>query len=390
MIKRITTPIVPPLLLFILLFSSCSPAAAGTTDSKASADRTATETTTETATETTTEETTTEAYADTEGTEDMQGTKDSANAFSAGSGTGATAAGTSALSGEEIYENLYGGLRDLYAMETYDAVPDYFSERHGDVDYGTIDEDVEYWSDTAGDYKYCNVLLPAGYDESQEYPVLYMYHGFGGRYDSHVHEDSILQTLYGNMLSEGLAVPMIIVGADMYTDILAEKDGKSDAEMRPCYDKGVDDFTQDLMPFIEDRYPVKKGRMNTAVTGVSQGATEALAIAFKWQSRVAYVGSFAPCTGVIPIPFSGNSFWSWPILDDLTLESPQTMPRYIYLTVGTEDPWCIRSTAYYGEVMNEKGIPNQNDLVEGYDHGNDLWELGHYNFLQKVFLDGTE
>ena len=383
MIKKTTTPIVPSLLLFILLLSSCSPAAAGAADSKAGADSTAAGATAEAATTTTetTAATTAEAYAD---TENVPGTS------SAGSGTGAAAAGTSALSGEEIYENLYGGLRDLYAMETYDAVPDYFSERHSDVDYGTIDEDVEYWSDTAGDYKYCNVLLPAGYDESQEYPVLYMYHGFGGRYDSHVHEDSILQTLYGNMLSEGLAVPMIIVGADMYTDILAEKDGKSDAEMRPCYDKGVDDFTQDLMPFIEDRYPVKKGRMNTAVTGVSQGATEALAIAFKWQSRIAYVGSFAPCTGVIPIPFSGNSFWSWPILDDLTLESPQTMPRYIYLTVGTEDPWCIRSTAYYGEVLDEKGIPNQNDLVEGYDHGNDLWELGHYNFLQKVFLDGTE
>ena len=381
MIKKITTPIVPSLLLFILLLSSCSPAAAA--DSKAGADSTAAEATAEAATTTTetTAATTAEAYADTENAPGIS---------SAGSDTGTAAAGTSALSGEEIYENLYGGLRDLYAMETYDAVPDYFSERHGDVDYGTIDEDVEYWSDTAGDYKYCNVLLPAGYDESQEYPVLYMYHGFGGRYDSHVHEDSILQTLYGNMLSEGLAVPMIIVGADMYTDILAEKDGKSDAEMRPCYDKGVDDIVEDLMPFIEERYPVKKGRMNTAVTGVSQGATEALAIAFKWQSRIAYVGSFAPCTGVIPIPFSGNSFWSWPILDDLTLESPQTMPRYIYLTVGTEDPWCIRSTAYYGEVLDEKGIPNQNDLVEGYDHGNDLWELGHYNFLQKVFLDGTE
>ena len=383
MIKKTTTPIVPSLLLFILLLSSCSPAAAGAADSKAGADSTAAGATAEAATTTTetTAATTAEAYAD---TENAPGTS------SAGSDTGAAAAGTSALSGEEIYENLYGGLRDLYAMETYDAVPDYFSERHSDVDYGTIDEDVEYWSDTAGDYKYCNVLLPAGYDESQEYPVLYMYHGFGGRYDSHVHEDSILQTLYGNMLSEGLAVPMIIVGADMYTDILAEKDGKSDAEMRPCYDKGVDDIVEDLMPFIEERYPVKKGRMNTAVTGVSQGATEALAIAFKWQSRIAYVGSFAPCTGVIPIPFSGNSFWSWPILDDLTLESPQTMPRYIYLTVGTEDPWCIRSTAYYGEVLDEKGIPNQNDLVEGYDHGNDLWELGHYNFLQKVFLDGTE
>ena len=120
-----------------------------------------------------------------------------------------------------------------YEMETYDSVPEYLSERHDDVDYGTLDADVEYYSETAGDVKYCNVLLPPGYDESKEYPVLYMYHGFGGRYDSHVHEGSILQTLYGNMLSEGLTVPMIIVGADMYTDILTDKDDKSDAELRP-------------------------------------------------------------------------------------------------------------------------------------------------------------
>lgn len=189
-----------------------------------------------------------------------------------------------------------------YEMETYDSVPEYLSERHDDVDYGTLDADVEYYSETAGDFKYCNVLLPPGYDESQQYPVLYMYHGFGGRYDSHVHEGSILQTLYGNMLSEGLTVPMIIVGADMYTDILADKDDKSDAELRPCYDKGIDDLAFDLMPFIESRYSVKTGRRNTAVTGVSQGATEALAAGFKWQAKIGFIGSFAPCTGVISHP----------------------------------------------------------------------------------------
>ena len=94
------------------------------------------------------------------------------------------------------------GLRDLYAMETYDTVPEDLLEWHDDVDYGTIDEDVEYYSATAGDSKYCNVLLPAGYDESQEYPVLYMIHGWGGSYDSHVYDGSDLQILYGNMLSE--------------------------------------------------------------------------------------------------------------------------------------------------------------------------------------------
>ena len=259
------------------------------------------------------------------------------------------------------------------------------SPAESDVDYGTIEADVEYYSDTAGDVKYCNVLLPADYDSSQEYPVLYMFHGFGGRYDSHVHEDSILQTLYGNMLHEGLTVPMIIVGADMYTDLLAEKDEKSDAELRPCYDKGVDDLALDLMPFIESRYSVKKGRLYTAVTGVSQGATDSLAAGFKWQSKIGNIGSFASCPGVIPTPYYTGTFWNTPILEDLTVESPETMPVYIYLTVGTEDPWCIDSTLYYGQVMDDKGIPNHNILVEGYDHDNDMWELGHYNFLLRIF-----
>ena len=367
MIRKNIFQIISPLLVTSMLLSGCGAAAAAASDS-VSAPEAAAEETPVTAI--------TDAAAGTAATDASSGTTNTPKEPD-----------LSSMSGQEIYEYLYGDLTDLYAMETYDEVPEYLSEWHDDVDYGTIEEDVEYYSTTAGDYKYCNVLLPAGYDESQEYPVLYMYHGFGGRYDSHVHDHSILQTLYGNMLSEGLTVPMIIVGADMYTDILAEKDDKSDAEMRPCYDKGVEDIAQVLMPFIESRYPVKTGRMNTAVTGVSQGATTALAIAYRWQSKIAYVGSFAPCSGVIPTPFARGTFWNTPILEDFTIESPETMPRYIYLTVGTEDPWCIKSTQYYGDVMDEKGIPNQNDLVEGYDHGNDLWELGHYNFLQKIFLD---
>ena len=239
-------------------------------------------------------------------------------------------------------------LRDLYAMETYDTVPEDLLEWHDDVDYGTIDEDVEYYSATAGDNKYCNVLLPAGYDESQEYPVLYMIHGWGGSYDSHVYDGSDLQILYGNMLSEGLTVPMIIVGVDMYTDPLADKDSKSEEEMRLSYDKTVDDIGLDLMPFIEENYSVKTGRLNTAVTGVSQGATTSLATGFKWQSKIAYIASLAPDPGVIPTPYYAGTYWNWPIFDDFTIESPETMPRYIYLTVGTEDPWNVDVTAYYG------------------------------------------
>ena len=219
--------------------------------------------------------------------------------------TGSTSADTESADALPDQQNL----PDPYTMESFDTVPAEFQEWHDDIDYGTVETDVEYYSNTAGDYKYCNVLLPAGYDESQEYPVLYMFHGFGGRYDSHVHEGSILQTLYGKMLHDGLAVPMIIVGADMYTGPLAEKDGMSDEKMRPYYDKGIDDLALDLMPFIESRYSVKTGRQYTAVTGVSQGGTDALAAGFKWQAKIGYIGSFAPCTGVIPTPYYRGSLY---------------------------------------------------------------------------------
>lgn len=363
------------ILLGVMLLSSCGSASSAGSAQEKEVQETAevsAQEAAESSAQDTTEQETVEAPA--------QGTSEEVTQESAAEENAASNTSAASAAADE-------GLRDLYAMETYDTVPAELLERHDDVDYGTIDEDVEYYSETAGDKKYCNVLLPAGYDESQQYPVLYMIHGWGGAYDSHVYEGSGLQILYGNMLSEGLAVPMIIVGVDMYTDPLADKDSKSEEEMRLSYDKAVDDIGLDLMPFIEEHYSVKSGRLNTAVTGVSQGATTSLATGFKWQSKIAYIASLAPDPGVIPTPYYEGTYWNWPIFDDFTIESPETMPRYIYLTVGTEDPWNIEVTAYYGEVMDKNGIPNQNDLVEGYDHDDDFWMLGHYNFLQKIFLD---
>ena len=74
-------------------------------------------------------------------------------------------------------------------------------------------------------------------------------------------------------------------------------------------------------------YSVKTGRLNTAVSGVSQGATTSLATGFRWQSKIAYIASLAPDPGVIPTPYYAGTYWNWPIFDDFTIESPETMPR---------------------------------------------------------------
>ena len=106
---------------------------------------------------------------------------------------------------------------DPYATENrYDVEKEMSAVQEG-VDYGTVC-DLTYPSTVAGDDKRCCVLLPAGYDESRTYPVLYVAHTFGGSPDELIAEGSYLTVLYGNMLADGLAVPMIIVAFDLYTD----------------------------------------------------------------------------------------------------------------------------------------------------------------------------
>ena len=121
---------------------------------------------------------------------------------------------------------------DPYAIENrYDIDDEMFEKRDG-VDYGTVQKDVSYYSTTAGDNKQCNILLPAGYNENEKYPVMYVFHGFSGSHSDQIDDDSYLTLLYGNMLHDDLTVPMIIVNVDMYTDKQADKESYSEEQLR--------------------------------------------------------------------------------------------------------------------------------------------------------------
>ena len=274
---------------------------------------------------------------------------------------------------------------DPYATENrYDISEDMF-KKHSDVDYGKVLKDVSYYSSTAGDDKQCNILLPAGYDESKKYPVMYVFHGFGGSHDNQIDDDSYLTLLYGNMLNDGLAVPQITVNVDMYTDKQADKDSKSDEQLRYIYDKAIDDVAVDLMPFIEKNYNVLTGRENTAVAGMSEGGAKSLCTGFKWLDKFGYIGAFAPDTGVIPTEYYKGTFWNTPYMQEFPKPTGANTPYYLYMSVGSKDPWNIDCTLYYRDVLNKMGVKNQTDLVEGYEHDSDFWQQCFYNYLNKIF-----
>lgn len=274
---------------------------------------------------------------------------------------------------------------DPYSVKNrYDIGNEMFEKRDG-VDYGKVLKDVTYYSKTAQDNKQCNILLPPGYSEAETYPVMYVFHGFGGSHSDQIDDGSYLTLLYCNMLSDGLTVPMIIVNADMYTAKLADKDSKSDEELRYIYDKAIDDMALDLMPFIEENYPVKKGRAGTAVAGMSEGGAKSLCTGFKWLDKFGYIGSFAPDTGVIPTEYFKGTFWNTPVFKEFPKPSKDNTPYYLYMAVGSKDPWNIDCTLYYRDVLNEMGVKNQTDLVEGYEHNYKFWRQCFYNYLTKIF-----
>lgn len=277
------------------------------------------------------------------------------------------------------------GSFDPYAVENVYNIDKKMFEKQSGVDYGTMLEDVTYYSKTAGDNKQCNILLPPGYDEKQTYPVMYMFHGFGSNHTTHLNKSSYLTLIYGNMMHEGLAVPQIIVGVDMYTDILADREDKTDEQLRFIYDKAIDDVALDLMPFIEANYPVKTGRENTAVAGLSEGGAKSLCTGFKWLDKFDYIASFAPDTGVIPTEFYKGTFWNTPVFEEFPQPTEKNTPYYLYMAVGSEDPWNIDCTLYYRDVLNKMGVKNQTDYVEGYGHDEAFWGQCFYNFLTKDF-----
>ena len=139
------------------------------------------------------------------------------------------------------------------------------------------------------------------------------------------------------------------------------------------------------MPFIEEHYPVMTGREYTAVAGMSEGGAKSLCTGFEWLDKFGYIGAFAPDTGVIPTEYYKGTFWNTPYMQEFPQPYESNTPYYLYMTVGSEDPWNIDCTLYYRDVLDKMGVRSQTDYVEGYGHDADFWGQCFYNFLAKTF-----
>ena len=249
---------------------------------------------------------------------------------------------------------------------------DSHSEKGG-VQYGTISKKT-YFSKKANKNKPYNIMLPANYDESKKYPVLYILHGYYENEDRMIIQGNgtmYTKQIIGNAIAAGEAEDMIVVSPFVFTSATMNGPSGMDNQSNDAYDAFVDDIVDSLMPHIESTYSVATGRENTAVTGFSMGGRESLLIGMKHADKFGYVGAICAAPGV-----SGAFKWN----------SEEESPSLVFITGGTNDDVVgLQTPEGYHNNFTKNNVPHIWHVVQGGYHGDNCIHAHIYNFVRAIF-----
>ncbi|WP_449387632.1 alpha/beta hydrolase-fold protein [Chryseobacterium lineare] len=263
------------------------------------------------------------------------------------------------------------------AQNTERQAPQGFDVEKKDILHGKIDS-IQYASKTVGTIRKALIYTPPGYKKGNKYPVLYLLHGIGGD-EKEWYKSGTPQIILDNLYAQGKLTPMIVVlpnGRAMKDDratgnIMA----KDKVEAFATFEK---DLLNDLIPFIEKKYSVKKDRENRAIAGLSMGGGQTLNFGLGNIDKFAWVGAFssAPNTKepqqLLPNPAKAKAL------------------KLLWISCGDQDglmPFSKRTSDY----LKKNKIPHI-FYIEPGGHDFKVWKNDLYIFSQLLFksVDKTQ
>ncbi len=268
--------------------------------------------------------------------------------------------------------------------EIEEFCPDRLVIRKDNADYGEY-KHVEYYSATCKMRRGFSVLLPAEFDNDKKYPVMYLLHGIFGNEFSYSHDEgNKVQEMIGNMTVEGTIGPMIVICPNMYaTDDPAMEPGFTAESCLP-YDNFINELTNDVMPYVEENYPILRGRDNTYLAGFSMGGREAIYIALRRPELFGYVAAMAPAPGIIK---TTDMYMTHPgMLDEseVKFKGGALTPDEFIICCGTIDSVVGKYPESYHILLKKNGAPHTWYPITGHDHDSDVIRSGIYNLLKRA------
>ncbi|MGB7539398.1 MAG: alpha/beta hydrolase-fold protein [Anaerolineales bacterium] len=114
-------------------------------------------------------------------------------------------------------------------------------------------------------------------------------------------------------------------------------------------------IVEDLMPYIESRYPVSPSRRHRSVGGGSLGSVAAYRIGFRFPDRFSAVGLF----GGGAIAGEEDQIRKW-----LAAMPPESKPR-VFLNSGFQDPYMQDAARVMMGLLDEAAIPHIHIFTDG-------------------------
>ena len=253
---------------------------------------------------------------------------------------------------------------EKYAPTGFDSV------RHN-ISHGKIDT-ITYPSQTVGNDRRAIIYTPPAFSKKKKYPVLYLLHGIGGDEKEWLNGGNP-QVILDNLYADNKTEPMIVV----MPNGRAMKDDRSggnifDSAKVQAFGIFEKDLLHDLIPFIEKKYPVLKGREHRAIAGLSMGGGQALNFGLGNLDKFAWVGGFssAPNTKrpeeLIPDP-----------------EVAKSKLKLLWISCGDNDG-LLRFSKRTHDYLYEKKVPHVYYIEPG-GHDFKVWKNGLYMFSQFLF-----
>lgn len=255
---------------------------------------------------------------------------------------------------------------DDAAYYTFDpAVP------HGQV------RECHYWSETEQAMRRCFVYTPAEYEtrKNARYPVLYLQHGMGED-ERGWHQQGLMANILDNQIASGKCKPMIVVmdyGNCGY--IFGSRRGESRDEFGASFGPILLD---EIIPYIESTFRVKKGSDNRAMAGLSWGGKQTFDIALTNLGMFSYVGAFS---GAIFLPPQTD----WSTLYDGAFADPEAFSekvKVLFMGMGSEENFGADRMA---ASLNERGIDAVYYESPGTAHEWLTWRRCLNEFLPMLF-----
>jgi enterochelin esterase-like enzyme len=259
----------------------------------------------------------------------------------------------------------------VFAQKIEKEGPKGFDQLRTGIPAGKIDS-IKYESKTVGTIRKALVYTPPGFSKNKKYPVLYLLHGIGGDEKEWLNGGSP-QIILDNLFAEGKIKPMIVV---MPNGRAVKDDSAKGNIMAPDKVQGFANFEKDLLndliPFIDKKYPTLKDRENRAIAGLSMGGGQSLNFGLGNLDKFAWVGGFSSAPNTkLPEVLVPNP------------EEAKKKLKLLWISCGDADGLITYSKRTH-DYLFQNNVPHVYYIEPG-GHDFKVWKNGLYMFSQFLF-----